>query len=741
MSFDPELQDQACQDCDPLLLPAFGTYGISFQFNVTSELDANFQKLYVGICTADCDKMIDDDIEVEQACKWIKLKNQPGTSSFNIQDPSTWQTNADGVPIITINNDDGLEPDENQFQIPFGTYTQEQLFDLLSTLLGFEVTEYEFQACCAIPNLSFQVVDPEDPENLQIVVGLFQYWDLAIVHYPETPILLPYDHCFRYCILDQSKNIVACSNLFQHIQDNCYTTAIKYYNKEDSFGFRYPHDEVYNRILLPFWIRFPEYPLTEKIQRLQDGTYNRISSNIEKEYPCITDYMPEWAHDRMVIALKHDVVIATAPFAKIQEEAVMVQGGYNTDWQDENLCDAQAKFKMKRNFNGINSNCRPARATCCELSDPITWDPSILETYTPLADNQATMQFDITNINPQVTEYMLAVFSSAEKRNLLYNGDFEALGDTTYPIWAGWYSTYEHIKILGGKLVYDYAITGTADHKGSELVQGVILKAGRTYSLSVKYQADKPFTGKLQVYKNTRQTIHIIHNDLIVEKSITFAVDPLWQTETIEFVPAVDSEYLVRLVWDATDGDDTGIQFDDFTLYDTQETVNTYLTTTILATANPSITFNLDNLVPCKEYNYGLYGKVNCQWQFLKMGSFQYQEGDCGTIDLQAVTEYVIGDPNVTATFEAELCGTTYLDELEIELTSISLEPLITQDPIYYNGYTETEPMPGASPFSDTTGFALEDPGTIWGYRARVKCSEDTYGPWSRTVYIKIIAP
>lgn len=832
VAFDADLQIDPCDECDPLLLPAYLTFGIDFQFKVVSDLLAD-SPIYIGICNSDCENILDEDIQAEPICKRFVLQNlavESESSLFNIQDPSTWEKNEDGFPVIVVDSDDGLEPDPNQMQLPFGTYTEDQLFEFLSKITGVDVEGYTFTACCDLTSLAFEVKDPDGETHN--VVALSAYWDLASVHYPETPMeyfLRYYDYkftgsggtldlcsfttitvvqlvfegdatnysgtysnhdfwdliqahlgeyiecdnfrsrqllktfmleayadgdsetqdvinfsrelisgtiqdgqCFRYCILDEDKNVVACSNLFR-AGEECFTSQIRYSCNENSFGFEYPDDTVYNRIRLPFWIRKPEYPLQEKIQRKSGGRYKRLSTNIEKEYACITDYLPEWAHDRMIIALKHDSVIVTNVNAKIQDEEMMQAGAYDPEWdkEDQNVCESQASFKIKRNFNGINSNCKVIAEPCCSSAQLIEWTGEVAVETTCKADGLADVKFDITGISPQVTEYMLMFNKNSVAKNILYNGDFEDTSINEH-YYAGWFSQLGHIIVSYHKLMYNYSYPGLSDFKGSQIMQSQVLRAGNTHKFSMKYQADKPFTGYIRVFKLDDGTSFSLPGTMVASRDITFSVDPLWQSVELDFIPAVAGAYLFTLFFEASDGDNTGIQFDDLKVIDTLSTQSLYLLKTIPVSASPSLTFSLDHLDNCESYTYALFGKVDCTWQFIRTGSIEYTPPK-PTVKLLTIAQFnqIIGggEWHWNVDLKAEFCGeeSTYIEVQAYEYASHGLQTNLVAFPV-------SQPFSSGSPnFSNAFGD-----NEYVGVRVRVIGDTGNVGPWSNRVFFQL---
>lgn len=235
--------------------------------------------------------------------------------------------------------------------IPSGEYTKSELIALISDILGFDF-DCEFTSCCEVPEIEFETT----PFNDQYYVyKLTPYWQKGFVNFPELPLDDIDVNCFTYVILDSAKELIACSNLFHKETDCCYITKIEYSNNEDSFGFTYP-EGVTNMVSLPFYLHSPSYPTTEKIYKQTNGQYKRLSADIEKEYECETDYFNDPIHDKLITALKHDNIIVTSNRLGITDQMTQ-QGDYNLNWNSKIEFTAMAEFKLKKYFNGKNSNC------------------------------------------------------------------------------------------------------------------------------------------------------------------------------------------------------------------------------------------------------------------------------------------------------------------------------------------------------------------------------------------------
>jgi hypothetical protein len=144
-----------------------------------------------------------------------------------------------------------------------------------------------------------------------------------------------------------------------------------------------------NKIRLRLMIGKPQFPDDRNVFRLADGTKKVQSIVVRKTYLGVTDYYPEWVHQRLKIALSHDTV-------NIESDkylgGVSVDGDYEIDWVDfKDYPYGQANFKLEVTpFDATNSNCQ----TCDE------------STQLNLVDDRFTEELD------QSTEYTLNLFDN-----------------------------------------------------------------------------------------------------------------------------------------------------------------------------------------------------------------------------------------------------------------------------------------------------------------------------------------
>jgi hypothetical protein len=124
-----------------------------------------------------------------------------------------------------------------------------------------------------------------------------------------------------------------------------------------------------NRVRLPIKLQKPQFVEDRDDYRLSNGETKTLFHVIRKVYEGVTDYMPEKIHERLKIALAHDIVsIEGDRYVGI----ITQEGSYDIEWQDfKNKPIAPAKFKANVTpYNATNSNC----GTCEEYTQVIAND-------------------------------------------------------------------------------------------------------------------------------------------------------------------------------------------------------------------------------------------------------------------------------------------------------------------------------------------------------------------------------
>lgn len=118
-----------------------------------------------------------------------------------------------------------------------------------------------------------------------------------------------------------------------------------------------------NRIRVPLVFRNTQFPIEEELFTKSNGDVENIFTIISKTYQGVTDQLPDFLHQRILVALTHDEVnIESDKFVG----QIVKQGGYQIEWQNFlNYPLGVAEFTARVTpFNASNFNC----ATCNEYS-------------------------------------------------------------------------------------------------------------------------------------------------------------------------------------------------------------------------------------------------------------------------------------------------------------------------------------------------------------------------------------
>lgn len=134
-----------------------------------------------------------------------------------------------------------------------------------------------------------------------------------------------------------------------------------------------------NRIRLPMKLTRPQFSDTRNVYTKADGSTQTLSVVVQKNYEGETSWMPEKWHERLKIALSHDVISIEGDkyFGGVVEE-----GDYEISWEEFlDYPTAKAKFKVNVTpFDGTNANCQ----TCEEVSQAVAHDDTF---PSPLDEN------------------------------------------------------------------------------------------------------------------------------------------------------------------------------------------------------------------------------------------------------------------------------------------------------------------------------------------------------------------
>lgn len=331
-------------------LPVYDNLGIKFQFS-TDELLPTDTIFKAAVCSSDCEIISNPDYSVVPICTRIKFMTTVGElldSHF---------------PLLVGN----YSPQPGQPQIPEGLYTREGLIDIINELYETNLPGIDFSTCCEpdYPEISGIIIFLNATGSAQTLT-LEEFYGTAYVNYPATEMdgLIDDHECFRYCILNEEDEAVACSGLFYREPEECWTTLFTYYNEENSYGLRYVvYDDngtdriTENSIRLKVNFSKPQFPVAESIYRQPNGFQQRINTTIEKEWIGKTDWLDGTQHERLIVALKHDFVHVNNADRNIDYRMTQI-GDYDIQWPEIRTDTAPAEFQINDfQNNNVNNNC------------------------------------------------------------------------------------------------------------------------------------------------------------------------------------------------------------------------------------------------------------------------------------------------------------------------------------------------------------------------------------------------
>lgn len=380
-------------DTKQAALPVVDNLGVKFQIKVEDDLISVDSILYAAVCSVDCELLYDPDYEVVPTCNHYKFI---GTGGHVLS--------ADDFPILVGN----YSPEGGQPQVPEGTYTLDEFLQVLSDTYGFDLPGLDFIDCCEVPVITGIVVFYNGSGVAQSI-DMTNNYGYGYVNFPITDMtgIIGAGQCFRYCILNEAKEVMQCSNLFYRETNDCYTSVISYYNEENGYGFKYvTYDDngttrlTENQIRVPFYLRRPGFNVTENIFRRSDGVKQRTSTVIEKDWLGTVGYLSDLQHEKLMIALKHDVVTVENTFSGVNHRMTQ-EGDYSiTPAEELNAPLNPGEFRITDySQNYVNNNCGfecgVELITACDDSGGVT--PSCPDKYSvefTMTEGQATYQDD-----------------------------------------------------------------------------------------------------------------------------------------------------------------------------------------------------------------------------------------------------------------------------------------------------------------------------------------------------------
>lgn len=185
---------------------------------------------------------------------------------------------------------------------------------------------------------------------------------------------LPEGDCFKICLIKRvdgggsfQYDIIGCAGCFEKKTDTCYTTLIKYRNRESGLGFDYrgnlvPNpfwDTFYLSVRVPMYLRAPLNPVERTGYMKSNGQFKKLSARVLREWAAKTGYLDREQHEALGVALEFDEVIFTNTDSGLTAQPMYFDESYEPDWPEfMDYPAAIAEFKIKQNgYNLTNTNC------------------------------------------------------------------------------------------------------------------------------------------------------------------------------------------------------------------------------------------------------------------------------------------------------------------------------------------------------------------------------------------------
>lgn len=149
---------------------------------------------------------------------------------------------------------------------------------------------------------------------------------------------------------------------FKKVNDKCLTSKIYYNNNSNAFGFTYGIGSGQpNAIRLPLYFKEPINPVAKEVYTRSDGTRVTLSARVDKTYKGYIDEVYEETHQKLVIALSHDLVrFVPENYTNINGFECVFENEYNQNFPNvmQNVDVWSADFTIfVTPFNNSNSNC------------------------------------------------------------------------------------------------------------------------------------------------------------------------------------------------------------------------------------------------------------------------------------------------------------------------------------------------------------------------------------------------
>ncbi len=163
-------------------------------------------------------------------------------------------------------------------------------------------------------------------------------------------ILAPED-CFRLKLTNKDTNEVFYSNTLVYLPD-CDYPLISYRCDKSKFGFHYSGTQV-NSVRIPCILFKPAYEENKTSYTDSNGKDRILFTDVRKKYTFQTDYLPEEWHDKIKVALSHDLLFIDGVEYVERGTYKILEESYNLGCEDGYMGETEVAV----NFVERNTNC------------------------------------------------------------------------------------------------------------------------------------------------------------------------------------------------------------------------------------------------------------------------------------------------------------------------------------------------------------------------------------------------
>lgn len=166
--------------------------------------------------------------------------------------------------------------------------------------------------------------------------------------------------CFNIVIsfeVDEVRYTSTSITCLQRVADTCFTSKLEYSNNENAFGFIYNTNQT-NTIRLPIYFKNPVVQNDQKVYVRSNGTRQKLFAKLAKKWLGLVDMATEEIHQKLVVALSHDLVTFTTDNNYVLE--CTFEDEYTPNFPDvmQGINVWTANFNvMETPFDETNNNC------------------------------------------------------------------------------------------------------------------------------------------------------------------------------------------------------------------------------------------------------------------------------------------------------------------------------------------------------------------------------------------------